>query len=293
MINPKFRESEPKPNGGTTYVTNNYGSGKSGIGGTVIGTVLGAASIGALVLASGFYGSQEIDRRTQKQVASNTESIETQESKISELNAGLGAVVEGVVNNREAIEQLRRSQGGLEREISQNQGTSGLLIPQECSVAQMRGLSNRINFFDRNGEYIDTINQISWENNTPDSFGERVIRELRPNILDPTGIYNAISLTFHNPNGNDFKIAYSPINQEELVDFLNKYMRGDCIEGVYDVTVNGMANISTPHIQRAAPSTQPQRTQASAAPQRQGCVAPNTLTVGGIPIPGQGSANCN
>ena len=302
MRNPDYRRDELAPNGGSTHITNNYGSGKSGIGGTALGTIIGAVVAGTLLATSGFYGSQEIDRRTHNQVASNTQSIQTQEREIGELNAGLGAIVEDVTNNREAIEQLRRGQGGLEREVSQNQGTSGLFIPQECSVAQMRGLNDTLNFFDRSGEYIGTINQVNWENNSPDSFGERVVRELRSNVLDPTGIYNAVSLTFHNPNGNDFRVAYSPRNPRELVGFLNEYMRGDCVEGVYDVTVEGMANISTPQIQRAAPAAQPQRTQTPAAPQRatttdvpqrQGCLAPDTLSVGGVPIPGQGSRNCN
>ena len=177
---------------------------------------------------------------------------------------------------------------------------SRLYTPQECSVAEMRGLQDTLNFYNQSGERVGTITQINWENNTPYSFGDRVIGDLRSNILDPTGIYNAVSLTFENPNGNNFRVSYSPRNTQELVDFLNEKVRGDCTSGEYTVTIEGMTNVS-PQIQRraTAASSQTRRAPATTAttattrPAQQGCIPAQGLSVGGVTLPGQGGRECN
>ncbi|MFT4244356.1 MAG: hypothetical protein ACMXYB_02775 [Candidatus Woesearchaeota archaeon] len=168
----------------------------------------------------------------------------------------------------------------LDAEVSRSL-ESKLYTPQECSVAEMRGIQDTLNFYNQSGERVGTTTQVNWENNTRKSFGDRMVDYLQSNILEPTGIYNAISLTFQNPGGNDFRVSYSPRNAQELVEFLNNRVRGDCTSGEYAVTIEGMANVSPSPQVRTIVQTLPAEQPVAAPPAQQGCATPNNPTVQG------------
>ncbi|MFP4401999.1 MAG: hypothetical protein ACLFPL_02105 [Candidatus Nanoarchaeia archaeon] len=248
------------PDANTTHVTNNYnGDGKSAIAGTVIGGGLAALGAAAVVGGNLYFGSQEIDRRAetrlQDQIAYNEFVNGEQEGEIRDLENGVGKNASAIRENRHKLENLedrinssfpQRIEGNSTNTPQQQSSSSGLYQrADDCSKAEMRDITDNIHFQNPQGELLGTISQVNYEDNTPDSFSERVLSEFDQKIFDSTGLHNAASLTFNNPNGNDIRVLYSPNNQGEVREILEDKIKGDCIVGDYTITVNDFANISS------------------------------------------------